>query len=553
MTPRTTVAVPTARLGATRVRRWGAWGRLWLSDRVGGAARLRVIVLLAAVLGLQSADAAAVGAVAPSLESDLHMTNTQLGLLVTASTAVGALAALPAGMLVDRISRVRLLSGAVGCWAVAMALSGLATSYAMLLITRLALGVVIATAGPAVASLTGDLFPARERGRIFGFILTGELLGSGLGYLVSGNLAGLVSWRASFIALAVPAVLLSIALLRLLPEPARGGQSRIAVGAERILGAAQATDPPSCPEQEEPPTHTEEGMVEAQIRRADISPRLSQVLDRDPTHMRLRDAVRYVLSIRTNVLLIITSAIGYFFYAGLTLFALEFLRGRFGLGQSVASTLLVLIGSGSILGVLVGGRIADRRIARGHVAARPLIAGAAFLLTATILVPGLLAADLLIAGPLLFLGAAANSATNPGLDAARLDVMQHHLWGRAEAIRTTLRSTFTAAAPLVFGYVSTRFGGGTVGLAGATGSDRPSGAQIAASNADALDHTFLVMLIPLVLAGTALMLAGPRTYPRDVATAMASEKLTMHGPAARPLAADSPGLGEGSTDAAAGP
>jgi predicted MFS family arabinose efflux permease len=501
--------------------------RRWLSERVGGAARLRVIVLLAGVLGLQSADSAAVGAVAPPLESDLHMTNTQLGLLVTVSTAVGALAALLAGVLVDRVPRVRLLSGAVACWGVAMAFSGLATSYRMLLITRLALGVVIAMAGPAVASLTGDLFPARERGRIFGFILTGELLGAGVGYLVSGNLAGLVSWRASFIVLALPAVLLSIGLVRLLPEPARGGQSRIAEGDERILPADEVT----APEQEEPPAHKEEGAVEAQIRRSHIRPRPGQVLDRDPTDMRLRDALRYVLSIRTNVLLIITSAIGYFVYSGLSLFAVEFLRGRFGLGQSAASTLLVVIGSGSIVGVLVGGRIADRRIGRGHVAARPLIAGAAFLLTATILVPALLAVDLLIAGPLLFLGVAANSASNPCLDAARLDVMQHHLWGRAEAIRTTLRSSFTAAAPLVFGYVSTHFGGGTVGLAGATGSDRPSGAQIAASNADALDHTFLVMLIPLVVAGATLMLLGRRTYPRDVATAMASEERTMHEPA----------------------
>ena len=60
-----------------------------------------------------------------------------------------------------------------------MAASGLTTDYGALLVTRLALGTVIAAAGPAVASLTGDLFPASERSRIYGMVLTGELLGRG--------------------------------------------------------------------------------------------------------------------------------------------------------------------------------------------------------------------------------------------------------------------------------------------------------------------------------------------------------------------------------------
>jgi len=51
----------------------------------------------------------------------------------------------------------------------------------MLLLTRLALGAVVATATPVVASLTRDLFPPGERGHIYGYILTGELAGAGLG------------------------------------------------------------------------------------------------------------------------------------------------------------------------------------------------------------------------------------------------------------------------------------------------------------------------------------------------------------------------------------
>jgi MFS family permease len=74
-----------------------------------------------------------------------------------------------------------------------------------------------------VASLTDDLFPGAERGRIFGYILSGELIGAAFGFLVSGDVAAVLSWRYSFWVLAVPGVALAVAISRLLPEPARGG------------------------------------------------------------------------------------------------------------------------------------------------------------------------------------------------------------------------------------------------------------------------------------------------------------------------------------------
>ena len=175
-----------------------------LRDQVGGSARLRVIVLLACVLALDSADKATVGAVAAQLEKDMNIGNPQIGLLVTISTVIAALATLPIGVLTDRVNRIRLLSAAILVWSLAMVVSGASNSYEMLLLTRIGLGAVGATATPAVASLTGDLFPAAERGRIYGFILSGELVGAGLGFVVSGDIAGLLSWRYAFWALAIP-------------------------------------------------------------------------------------------------------------------------------------------------------------------------------------------------------------------------------------------------------------------------------------------------------------------------------------------------------------
>src|SRR5436190_17887755 len=179
---------------AAATRRAGRRVQTEMVDMVGGPARAQVIFLFGAVLALASADAATVGAVAGQLEPDLHIGNAKVGLLGSASLVVGAIAVLPVGLLVDRVTRVRLLAGSIVLWSVAMFMSGAAGSYSQLLYSRLALGAVTATAGPAIASLTGDYFSPRERGRVYGYILGGEIAGTAIGFIVSGLIAAALSW-----------------------------------------------------------------------------------------------------------------------------------------------------------------------------------------------------------------------------------------------------------------------------------------------------------------------------------------------------------------------
>src|ERR1700747_1026178 len=167
---------------AGRAARWG--GRAARGEvvrRVGGPARARVIVLFGAVLALNGADTATVGAVAPQLESALHIGNTKIGLLASVSLLVGAVFTIPVGLLVDRYKRMPLLAGSIVLWSIASLLSAFSNTYSGLLLTRLLLGAVAATAGPAIASLTGDYFPARAGGRSYSYLLGGELAGTAVG------------------------------------------------------------------------------------------------------------------------------------------------------------------------------------------------------------------------------------------------------------------------------------------------------------------------------------------------------------------------------------
>jgi predicted MFS family arabinose efflux permease len=506
--------VPTSAAPVARVRGWLHRRAAQVESTIGGPARLRVIVLLAAVLGLNTADSSTVGAIAPELEPALHISNTEIGLLVAITTGVGVVATLPMGVLSDRVNRTRLLWVSILIWSLGMIANGLSASFSTLLITRCALGAVVATAGPATSSLIGDLFPSGERTRIWGYILTGELVGSGIGFLVSGNLAGAMSWRAGFLWLAAPGLLLAWAIQRYLPEPARGGRSRLQPSDTYNRPRGETSDRPDRGRSRSE-IASDATDVERQVREKHIAPHEHLVLHEDPTQKSLWWSVRYVLAVPTNRLLIVASALGYFFLQGIQTFVVVFMRGRFGLGQSVASTIVVVLGAGAIAGVLASGQITDRLIARGHITARPVVAGSAFLLAALLFIPALLISPLLIAAPLMFLAAAALGATNPPMDAARLDLMHSRLWGRAEAVRTSLRTALQAISPLAFGYVSTLFGG--QGGFGASGTAQPYGAG-------GLDRTFLIMLIAVLIGGLLLLLRARRTYPRDVATALCSEQ-----------------------------
>lgn len=442
---------------------------------------MRVVLVLASVLGLSGADVATVGASATELRSALHIGNTQVGLLIAVSSLVGAVASLPFGVLADRAPRTRTLGAAIVLWAVAMIWSAFAGTFLHLLVARMFLGAVTAAAGPMVASLVGDYFPAGERGRIYGFVLAGELLGAGVGFAVTGDIAAL-SWRAAFVALAVPALVLAWFVVRL-PEPARGGAAPLRV---------EGDDPPVDVEQAPGPTD-----AQRLARERGLSTEAGVSFGDDIERVSLREAAHLVLRVRTNVVLIAASACGYYFLAGVQTFGIEFAKQQYDVGQALANVLLLVVGGGAVLGVLAGGQVGDALVRHGYLNGRIYVSVGAVGAATVLFVPAIVSRHATGALPYLIVAAFFLSAQNPPLDAARLDIMPAALWGRAESIRTLLRSVAVALAPVLFGAVSEYvFGGGRSGL----------------------HWTFLVMLVPLA-ASAVLLFRALRTYPTDVAAA----------------------------------
>lgn len=128
------------------------------------------------------------------MKQDLGITDTQMGLLLGLSFAAPfAILGVPAGYLVDRMSRRRIIGIGTVLWS-AMTLScGLAQTYAQLFLGRSGIGVGEAALTPATYSLFRDSFPIEKRGRAFGIYTAGSYIGAAAGLMITGALVGLVS------------------------------------------------------------------------------------------------------------------------------------------------------------------------------------------------------------------------------------------------------------------------------------------------------------------------------------------------------------------------
>ena len=368
----------------------------------------RIVWLLTLLVVVDYADRAVLGAVAPAVREDLSLSLTDLGLLGASFGIVGGVATVVAGVLVDRVPRLRVLGLSALGWALAMVATGAAQALLWLLLARAALSLVLATVGPAYPSLVGDAVPHEQRGRALSRINSGQLVGGALGVLIGALAVLLLSWRWAFWSLALPAALLAWSCWRT-AEPGR-------------RGAAGHGDVP------------------------------------------LRAVVLLLLRTPTALLVVLSAAVSSYYLAGASSFSVVFAAARYDVSTPVADLVLLTLGLGGLAGILVGGRLSDHLAEAGRGAARLRWAAAGYVATAVLWLPALFARSLTVALPCLLLGSAALAATLPALDAVRVDVVPPGMRGRAESVRTVFRVVAEGAAPLAFGVIASGNGGDDEGL-----------------------------------------------------------------------------------------
>jgi MFS transporter, Spinster family, sphingosine-1-phosphate transporter len=162
-----------------------------------------------------------VAAVVESIKRDLHLSDTQLGLVGTGFIIVYTLTSPLFGAFGDRRARPPLIALGVAVWSVATSLAGFARGFTSLFVARSTVGVGEAAYGTIAPALLADSFPIEKRGRVLSVFFAAIPIGSAAGYVLGGLVDQHFGWRAAFWIAGLPGLLLAL-LVMLVNDPPRG-------------------------------------------------------------------------------------------------------------------------------------------------------------------------------------------------------------------------------------------------------------------------------------------------------------------------------------------
>ena len=188
--------------------------------------RAFALVLLTVVYGFNFIDRQIVGILAPFIQEDLGLSNTQLGLLIGFAFALFyTVIAIPIAWLADRYNRVNILSIALATWSGFTALTGMASNFWQIGLARMGVGIGEAGGSPPSHSIISDMYSKEERAGALGVYAMGIPFGIMAAYFATASLMGSggdVDWRRIFIFLGLTGIALAGIVRLTLKEPSRG-------------------------------------------------------------------------------------------------------------------------------------------------------------------------------------------------------------------------------------------------------------------------------------------------------------------------------------------
>ena len=192
-----------------------------VAGRPGRTLALTVLMIVGTV---NFVDRQLLSVLAEPIRTELHLNDTELGLLTGLSFGLFyAAMGVPAAMLADRVHRVRLVAAACMIYSFFTGACGFATSFWQLALARFGVGVGEAGGTAPSLSILADYYPPEKRPAVIGLYTVNGPMGVFVGASLGGWAAGQFGWRGAFMAVGALGALIALILAIVVREPARGG------------------------------------------------------------------------------------------------------------------------------------------------------------------------------------------------------------------------------------------------------------------------------------------------------------------------------------------
>lgn len=179
-----------------------------------------------------------IGVLLEPIKQEFHVSDTMLGLLSGISFALFyATLGIPVARWADRGDRRFIITLSLTVWSLMTALCGMAQNFWQLALARVGVGMGEAGAIPPAQSLIADYYPPHGRAKAIGVYMMCAKAGYVLGLVAGGWIAQNYGWRAAFIIVGLPGLLIALLTRFLLKEPRHRAQFAIQAQAQEPVAA----------------------------------------------------------------------------------------------------------------------------------------------------------------------------------------------------------------------------------------------------------------------------------------------------------------------------
>jgi MFS family permease len=197
-----------------------------MDDAVSTRRKIYILFVLSLAAMLATMDRSLSALLQEPIRHEFHLNDSAIGVYAGLVFAIPySLVSLPFGLVADRFERGRIVAGCLALWSLMSAVCGFVGSFPQLLLARTAVSAGEGASAPAVQSIIGDLFSDQRRATAMGFYYVATPLGAMISLIAGGLLAMHFGWRAAYLAVGGPGLVLSLLVFFTVRAPPQASAS----------------------------------------------------------------------------------------------------------------------------------------------------------------------------------------------------------------------------------------------------------------------------------------------------------------------------------------